>query len=472
MKYLLQNKNILPFYFEPFGDEYLLTNIFREHLFLTQNQLMDFISDNVIDQGLLKQLQDKKFVYRGESEIVTSELSKQYKNQNLYLFEPTSLHIFVVTENCNLECVYCQVGSNKKTTKNTNMSFDVARKSVDIAMSSPSRFLAFEFQGGEPLLNFKVIKEIVKYSNEIKGDKIIEFRLVSNLTAMSSEILDFIILNKISISVSLDGDQLLHDKNRPMKGGKGSFAITYKWIKIIKEQTEIQISGLPTITKNSLDEIDKLLSTYVDLGFHNIFIRNLSPFGTAVDNWGKIGYSAEEFVLFYETIFNKILEINKRGVLIVENYASMILSKILNKSSINFMDLRSPCGAGVGQMAYNWDGDIYTCDEGRMLSVEGDHTFRLGNVFNDNYKSCLCSDNLQCVLSASVLDSLVSCKDCVYSPICGVCPAYNYKTYKRLFINMSLDYRCKVFKGIYKVIYTKLKEDDPEVINIFKKWIK
>lgn len=470
MKIQLNNKKVLPFYFEEFENEYLLTNMFREYFFLKKNEFNSFIRGSISDKNLLIKLQNKKFIYQGEEEIAASDYASEYRQRKAFLFEATSLHIFGVTENCNLKCVYCQVGSDRKK-KQKHMSKETARKSVDIAIESPSNFLAFEFQGGEPLINFEVIKEIVTYSKSKDTSKSIEFRLVTNLTLMNDEIFRFIKDNGINISVSLDGDERLHNINRPYKNGRGSFKNVSYWIKKFMNIDDIQVSALPTITRQSFNRVEQLLDTYTKFGFKNIFIRFLSPFGSASKNWNEIGYSAEEFITFYEAIFDKIISYNNKNLIIAENYASIILSKILTKNSVNFMDLRSPCGAGIGQIAYNWDGNIFTCDEGRMLAAEGDNTFKIGNVNKDSYGSCMKNDNLKYVLSASLLDSLVDCTDCPYSPFCGVCPLYNYKTKGSLFIKMKDDYRCKIFKGIYRHLFSKIKENNKNIMKIFYSWV-
>lgn len=75
-----------------------------------------------------------------------------------------------------------------------------------------------------------------------------------------------------------------------------------------------------------------------------------------------------------------LIEINKKGRFIKEDHASILLRRVRG-DFMNYMELRSPCGAGVGQLAYYADGDIFTCDEGRMLHEMGQSTFRLGNVY-------------------------------------------------------------------------------------------
>ncbi len=110
---------------------------------------------------------------------------------------------------------------------------------------------------------------------------------------------------------------------------------------------------------------------------------------------------------FYEKAFDYILEINKSGTFFKEGYASIFLTKILTETDPNFLDSRSPCGACIGQLAYNYDGKVYTCDEGRMFARMGDDIFGLIQLSDDgekNYRDIMASDTTKCMVQASTLD--------------------------------------------------------------------
>lgn len=83
----------------------------------------------------------------------------------------TALHIFAVTNKCNLNCIYCQAHS-QSSSLNCSMTKETGRKAIDFALQSPNKSLTFEFQGGEPLLNFDVIKDMIDYSKTVNKDKI------------------------------------------------------------------------------------------------------------------------------------------------------------------------------------------------------------------------------------------------------------------------------------------------------------
>ena len=105
-----------------------------------------------------------------------------------------------------------------------------------------------------------------------------------------------------------------------------------------------------------------------------------------------------------------------------EGHAATFFSKILHGYPVNYMELRSPCGATLGQMAYYTNGDVFTCDEGRMLYEMGNDAFRLGNVWENTYSQLVHSSTCRAVCLASITESIPGCCDCVYQPYCGVCP--------------------------------------------------
>lgn len=135
------------------------------------------------------------------------------------------------------------------------------------------------------------------------------------------------------------------------------------------------------------------------------------------------------------------------------------------------MELRSPCGAAIGQLAYYYNGEIYTCDEGRMLAEMGDKKFFLGNVLDSNYKDLLEKDLTKEVCKASCLESTECCKKCAYMPFCGTCPVTNYAHTKKMQLLNQNDYRCKIMKGVLDTLFSYLERKEKSTINIFNKWI-
>ncbi|MEG1930916.1 MAG: His-Xaa-Ser system radical SAM maturase HxsB, partial [Anaerovorax sp.] len=348
------------------------------------------------------------------------------------------------------------------------MSIETAEKCVDLALQSPNNYLSFEFQGGEPLLNFKTIEHIVKYTKMHQGLKKISFNLVSNLTILDEYKINFIKQHHISVSTSLDGDSTLHNINRPCLQGN-SYEIWAKNYKILQSQLDCNIGAIQTTTKYSLNKYKEIVDEYIHNGLETVFLRPLTPLGYAATRWDELGYTAEDFVSFYDKSLKYIIERAKNGANIREGHASLFLCKILDHVAGNYTELRSPCGAALGQLAYNYDGAIYTCDEGRMMAEMGDHSFRVGTV-HSNYKDLVTGSICKSMAVASCLESIPQCSDCVYSPYCGVCPVLNYASHGNIFADMPNHFKCKIYSGMLDSIFDLLLKNDAATQFILKSW--
>lgn len=467
------------FNFEEMKDKFLITNDLGRYLFIDKNHIKSILNRNFnIPRGQLKLLEDNYFIYSDKEEFIEKASSELRKMKN-YLNDGTQLHIFVLTTFCNLGCIYCQASAYNKAENCENshkfMTKEIAKRAVDIALQSPAMNLTFEFQGGEPLANFEVLKYIVSYSKERNKElgKDICYSMVSNLTLINEEMTNFILENNIGVSTSIDGPETLHNKNRKYNKGN-SLEITKSKLELIngKANSSSSVQAIQTTSRFSLSYPKEIVDEYVSLGLKSIFVRPLTPMGYAAKHWGEIGYTAEEYLNFYKKALNYIIELAAKGINIREANAVILLKKILNNDPINYMELRSPCGGAIGQLAYNYDGNIYTCDEGRMLSEMGDESFKLGDVFKNNLEDLIKSPVCKTVAVSSCLEAIPGCEQCVYSPYCGVCPVCNYAQYGNLFAPNVNSYRCRIFKGMLEILFEKIEENDEKTMGIFNEWVK
>lgn len=458
------------FNFKPFGnDQFLITNDFGCYAFLTSDEFRSLLTNqNRLPDDTFRKLRKDYFIIE-PMDILSADPINDLRSMKRYLFSSTSLHIFVVTNVCNLNCIYCQAQS-KNSKSHSTMSEEIGRRAVDIALQSPSNDLTFEFQGGEPLFNINTIKAIIEYAETVKGSKNIYYSLVSNLNKMTDDTLDFLISHRVSISTSIDGPEFLHDINRHTSANSGSYKSTISGVKRIR-QRGASCGAIQTTTRYSLRFAREIVHEYFNLGFDGVFIRPLTPLGFAKEDWNQIGYSAEEFVEFYKEALDEIILLNTQERVFPEYHARYFLKKILRGFADNYMELRSPCGASVGQLAYYYDGRIYTCDEARMLGESGDDAFLLGNVFDDSYSSLMSSGTCHATCSASILEGIPGCCDCVYQPYCGVCPVVNYAHNKDPFSKFAHDYRCKVYGGILDYLFSLILQNNESVMKTFYSWV-
>jgi His-Xaa-Ser system radical SAM maturase HxsB len=355
------------------------------------------------------------------------------------------------------------------------MDISTAKGVVDKIFESPSENIIIEFQGGEPLVNFDTVKFIVEYAqqkNKTARKKLL-ISLVTNLTFMTPEYLEFFVKNNVTLCTSLDGNELLHNKNRASK--INSYQNTIRWIKRIQgeikksKKYKYRINALTTITKSSLSYHKEIVDEFINLGLEGVHLRPVNPFGINKKIWERINFSAQDFLSFYKKTLDYIIELNLKGKRFYERTARILLTKILTDEDPNFLDMRSPCGAGIGQLAYNFNGDVYTCDEARMLSMMDDESYKVGDVFKNSYEDFINNDIVKALCSASCLDNLPGCCECVYKPYCGVCPIYNYVVEGNIFSLTTHNQRCKINLSILDYLFERLQ--DPQIKDIFYKWV-
>ena len=458
------------FNFEKTDNGYLITNDLGYYSFISEEVFGMLLRDSVPDSiPEYAELCEKYFVSSEHEEVFSQNAADWLRSIKSYCFGCTALHIFAVTNACNLRCVYCQahVESSDMTKM---MTEETGVRAIDIALSSPNNGITLEFQGGEPLLNYPVVKKMIEHCETSKGNKTVNYTIVTNLTLLTDEMLDFFIANQVSICTSLDGDRLVHNHNRPYISGKGSYDDVIGKIKYLCGKG-IRVGAIQTTTRFSLDHWREIIDQYVQCNMDAIFLRPLTPLGMASEKTRSFRYSAEEFLQFYKSSFDYIMELNLSGTRFVELHAGFFLKKILGRFSDNYMELRSPCGAGIGQMSYYWDGNVYTCDEGRMLAEMGDRSFLLGNVWNSDFHSLVNSPVCRAVCKASVVESLPKCGDCVYQPYCGDCPVVNYAYDKDLYSDEGRLFRCKVYKGILDILFEVIHENDERKMKVLYSWI-
>ena len=455
------------FNFKENENSYLITNDLGKYMFISKDDFADMVRKKKLNLDLSKNLIEKGFIFEENEEVFATNQAMQLRKEKEYLFVSTTLHIFVVSKNCNFSCIYCQAG-NLNQNNNYKMSKETAKKTVDVALQSPNNYLTFEFQGGEPLTNFDVIKYIVEYSKSVCGNKKIEYNLVSNLTLLTDEMIEFFVRNNVSICTSIDGNKDLQNINRPYIN-KDSYCETVKQIKKLQEKN-IKVNAIETTTKYSLKKYKEIVDEYINLGLESIFVRPLTKLGKADNNWKNVGYESEEFIYFYKEILDYIIQKNKQGFFLSEGHSNIFLRKILLNEPVNYMELRSPCGGAIGQVAYYYDGNIYTCDEGRMLAEMGDDSFKLGNVYENTYKDLMQSDCTKTMCISSCIECLPYCNSCAYMPYCGTCPVINLAQDNNIFAQNPKEYRCKIYGGILDILFNYI-ENEPDIVDVFKTWI-
>jgi His-Xaa-Ser system radical SAM maturase HxsB len=452
-------------------DSVVLTSLVGEHVFVAPDELDAVVDGTCTDQELLARLRAAHLIQLPGEKLPAELLAIKLRTRMRRLPDSTGLHIFVVTLRCEHTCRYCQV-SRQPTAKNEfDMTERTARQALELAFMSPSPHIKIEFQGGEPLLNFSLIRWITieaKRMNKEHG-KDLAFVIATNLALLDDEILDFCAAEDIYLSTSLDGPEDLHNGNR-RRPGQDSWQQAVAGIKLAQDRLGMdKVSALVTTTAASLNRAAEIVDLYAELGLRGVFLRPISPYGFALRRRGGAGYEVSQWLEFYQAGLERITELCSQGVPMMEIYASIIAKKMLTNSDPGYVDLTSPAGIGIGALVYNYDGDVYASDEGRMLAEMNDRTFRLGNVHDSSYADLMLSDSLLDPLMESVTLSAPMCSTCAFEPYCGADPVFHHATAGNFLGHKAFSAFCQRNMGVFTMLLRKMR-DDPYFLDLMRQW--
>jgi His-Xaa-Ser system radical SAM maturase HxsB len=412
------------------------------------------------------------FLYEEGADPHLEMMAAQYRTRKSFLRGGPALHLFVVTLRCDHSCLYCQVSRQSLLKTRFDMSEQTAKLAVDRLFEVPSDTLTVEFQGGEPLLAFERIRTIIDAieARSLIHKRTVKFVVATTLHFLTEEMLRYFKAHRVHLSTSLDGPEWLHNGNRRNRD-HDSFRRTLEGIHKAREALgEDAVAALTTLTRASLQYPKDIIDTYVEQGFHSIFLRPLSPYGFAVRTKSALGYSVDEFLAFYREALTYLLVLNQAGTVIDEAYTTLLLAQILTPFPTSYVDLRSPAGAGLGTLVYNYDGLVYASDESRMLAEMGDRRLCLGTV-ETPYHQWLQSDAMQWLLAAGVAESLPGCADCAFLPYCGADPVFALATQGDPVGHRPTSNFSKKHTGIFRLLFRLLHDRDPAVLKVFLGWI-
>lgn len=453
-------------------DRVLVTSMSGDWLIAQRNDFERAVTGQ-LDPGepLFADMASRFLISADPERSTLAPLLSQYRTRKDYLAEGPKLHIFVVSLRCHHTCAYCQVSRQAVGQTAFDMTESTARHAVDRLFDWPSKTLTIEFQGGEPLLRFDRVRqltELIEQQNRTEK-RALRFVIASTLHDLTDEQLSFMRDHGFELSTSLDGPEWLHNLNRP-RLERDSYRRTVDGIERGRRALgDDAVSALTTLTRRSLEVPKEIIDEYRKLGFHSISLRPLSPYGFARKTDARHGYTISDFLKFYEAALDHLLLVNREGYFLEETYTRMLLSLLLTPFSHGYVDLRSPSGAGLGAVVYDYDGRVYPSDEARMLAAMGDHSFALGRV-DERIETWMSSPGMQRILGASVAEALPTCADCAYVPLCGADPIDHYARQGDSIGHRPTSDFCHKQMGLFDTLLQRWEQGSPADRDILEGW--
>lgn len=395
-----------------------------------EDNISSDMSDEEIIKGFIKaypnysDIQDDLKEILGEikelkenNELFTEDIYE--KPINSYKDRPTVVKALClhIAHDCNLACKYCFAEEGEYKGKRELMSYEVGKKALDFLVdnSGSRRNLEVDFFGGEPLMNFQVVKDLVKYGRSIeeKNNKHFRFTLTTNGVLLNDEIMEFANENMDNVVLSIDGRKEIHDMMRPFPKGDGSYdLIVPKFIKFANSRNQEKYYVRGTFTHNNLD-FSKDVLHLADLGFKQISVEPVVAKDT--DDYA---IREEDLPKLYEEYDNLAKEmVERHGTDREFNFFHFMID--LEGGPCVYKRL-SGCGSGTEYLAVTPAGDLYPCHQ-----FVGDTDFLMGNVDTGIENTKLQSKFKSCNVYAKE-----ECRNCFARFYCsGGCAAnsYNFK---------------------------------------------
>ena len=337
-----------------------------------------------------------------------------------------------VAHTCNLNCEYCFAGQGKYHGKDAIMSFEVGKQALDFLVknSGTRKNLEVDFFGGEPLVNFDVVKQLVKYARSIEKEtgKHFRFTLTTNGMLLDDDVIDFLNKEMNNVVLSLDGRKEINDAKRKKINGEGSYDIIVpKFQNFVEKRGNKEYYMRGTFTRNNLD-FTKDIFHMADLGFKEL---SMEPVVSSPDT----DYALKEEDLDtifeqYEILAKEMIKRRKQGNPFTFYHYMIDLS-----GGPCIYKRITGCGSGTEYLAVTPTGDFYPCHQ-----FVGDEKFLMGNVRDGGTNTELRDEFKLCNAY-----SRKECKDCWAKLYCsGGCSANAYHATGS--INNVYEYGCKLFK--------------------------
>ena len=398
--------------------EEIVVAITKKYSDVTRDDVLECIDD-------IKSLEDAGKLY---SKDEYEELACNYKN-NSKVIKALCLH---VAHTCNLNCSYCFASQGKYQGDRAVMSFEVGKRAFDflIENSGTRRNLEVDFFGGEPLMNWDVVKQLVAYARSIEKqhNKNFRFTLTTNGLLIDDEVIDFLNKEMSNVVLSLDGRREVHDLFRKDYAGNGSYdKIVPKFKRLVDARGGKDYYVRGTFTHNNVDFTNDILHM-ADLGFTELSMEPVvcapsDPCALTEEDMPKIFEQ-------YEILAKEMLKRKKEGRPFTFYHYMLDL-----KNGPCIYKRITGCGSGTEYMAVTPWGELFPCHQ-----FVGDPKYSLGNIYDGITNTAIQDEFRSCNAYARP-----ECADCWARLYCsGGCAANAYHATGS--INGVYKYGCELFK--------------------------
>lgn len=427
-------------------------NMFQQQDTITRQELLSKIKDTI----------DERAIEQAIDELVQMEILIENDVKGIHSLTPgipnvekipLQTLVFHLINECNLSCTYCYAGGGNYGKPMKLMSIETAEKAIDflIQQSGDEPRISVVLFGGEPTMNWPLIKRIVEYGRKMsdKVQKTIDFSMTTNGTLLNDERIKFLTENHVGVTVSMDGPKEWQDQFRIFNNGAGSYDIVLKNAKKLIEMRPKKPVAVRVTVNKGFPSVKDLFYHFLDIGFHEVgfapvsaadeaFVLNSPELWRLLDDFEQL---AEDYVQAANN--NRYLGFSNLSNILVELHFG------INKGYA--------CGAGIGFMAVSPSGELFLCHR-----FNEQKEYKIGDIYqgiNRNFQAEL--------LSSLHVDNKTTCSSCALKHTCsGGC---YYEALERMgeITSPNLHY-CQWMKKWYKIglkTYVRIMKENPTFID-------
>jgi uncharacterized protein len=400
------NENIGNYHFFKRNQKFFIYDFLNNQIFVSKEEdylKMKAVLSDFSENKPLSHLVHKKY----KTILDNFKIDNSIFNSNEYINESTissTKMTLMIAQSCNLKCSYCYGSEGRFGTNGEFMTKETAEQAIRyLVKRAPenANYFFITFFGGEPLLNYELMKHIMEFAKNNFPEKEFAYTFTTNATLFTQEIIDYLKKNDISILISLDGSEKIHNTNRIFRNGKGSFARVMKSIELLKKNN-MPFSIRATLSHEFFKYYEAIIEFFTAIGAFKIYIARLQnynidslDFDIDIEKLKKDGYYVD---IYAEKTKYRILNGENPKVVPFTN----ALMRIHEASSTLIS-----CGAMNGSTAVACNGDLYPCH--RFVGIKG---FNFGNVYTG-----MDNDTLQTITN-NMDKATVKCNSCWCKYIC------------------------------------------------------
>ena len=361
------------------------------------------------------------------------------------LYRDANLVEILVTQKCNLACLYCLAEAGPDM---PHMHPEVAYRAVDAAFALPGeRPLTIQLSGGEPFVNVKLFKKLVAYIEQKREEtgRPATVCTQSNGTLVTDEVAEFVKEHEIGIGISCDGPAELNNRSRPTLGGQASHHRTLRGIKTLQRHG-IKFGTILVLNRTNVGHPREIADFFVELGVPSTKINPINMIGDAQSTWDRMAITNEQYFDFLQAFIDHLVE--NRLPLKEANLSEYL--KYLVRRTHDYRCMRSNCGAGKSFFLVDASGDVYPCAHSAGIPA-----WRLGKVEEASHGFVSLGERHPIVgreFARRLVDLIPQTRPCPWRHFCeGGCAVNAYQKFGSI---TAPDTLC----GFYERMYPRLFE--------------